>query len=308
MVTTVQSSNTVAFPTPKSAGNRKRTTAIRVEEHAELRLQLSNILQTTLELPQVLQLFFEEVQRSLSIDSLTYRNSKLTSNVELGISSRHNCHYKLVTNKDSLGEVTFSRGKRFSEEELQLLEMLIGCLICPIRNSLMYREAVESALRDPLTGSGNRMALEKTLEREVALAKRHDQALSVLVVDIDKFKTINDNHGHTAGDYVLKDVAHILTLCSRETDAAYRAYRFGGEEFVLILNNTEANGSAVVAERIRQYIENMTTTFEDSSLNVTVSIGVATLNDEDDMATLFSRADKALYQAKRNGRNQVVNA
>lgn len=306
MVTTVQSSNTIAFPTSKTHSGRERTDVIRVEQYAELRLQLSNILQTTLELPQVLQLFFNEMQRSLGIDSLTYRNSKRTSNVELGISARHNCHYNLVTNKDSLGEVKFSRSKRFSEKELQLLEMLVGCLICPIRNSLMYREAVQSALRDPLTGSGNRMALEKTLEREVALAKRHNQALSVLVVDIDKFKAINDNYGHTAGDYVLKDVAQILSQCCRETDAAYRAYRFGGEEFVLILNHTEAHGSTVVAERIRQYIENMTTTFEDNSLSVTVSVGAASLVDEDDMTTLFSRADKALYQAKHEGRNRVV--
>ena len=308
MATTLQSSNTVASPAPQTADGREHSGALPVGQYTELRLQLSNILQTTLELPLVLQLFFKHIQHNLSIDSLIYRNSKLSSNIEFGISARHNCHYKLVTNKDSLGEVTFSRSKRFSEKELQLLEIVISCLICPIRNSLIYREAVQSALRDPLTGSGNRIALENNLEREVALARRHDRALSILVVDIDKFKAINDNYGHTAGDYVLKDVAQILALCSRETDAAYRAYRFGGEEFVLILNNTAANGSTVVAERIRQYIENMTTTFEENSLNVTVSVGVATLEDDDEMATLFSRADKALYQAKREGRNRVVNA
>jgi diguanylate cyclase (GGDEF)-like protein len=308
MVTTVQSINTVAFPTRKSAKNINRGSSVRVEPHLELRLQLTNLLQTTLELPQLLQLFFEELEQNLSIDSLTYRNDKLTSNIELGNSARHNCHYKLITNQNALGEVTFSRCKRFSEKELQLLEMLIACLICPIRNALMYRDAIQSALRDPLTGSGNRMALENTLERDVALAKRHKHPLSVIVVDIDKFKLINDNFGHSAGDCVLKDVAQMLAKCSRDTDAAYHAYRFGGEEFVLILNNTEAQGSAIVAERVRRYIENMTTTYEDNSINVTVSVGVAALLEDDSMSSLFARADKALYEAKRKGRNQVVKA
>ncbi|WP_159931043.1 GGDEF domain-containing protein [Oceanicoccus sp. KOV_DT_Chl] len=172
----------------------------------------------------------------------------------------------------------------------------------------MYKEAVLSALRDPLTGSGNRLALENTLEREIALATRHKLPLSLLVVDIDKFKLINDDYGHAAGDYVLKDVASNLAQCSRETDSAYRAYRFGGEEFVLVLNNTSNQGAAIVAERIRQSIEKMTTTFEDNSIAVTVSVGLATLMDGDNMSSLFSRADKALYRAKGKGRNQVMNA
>ena len=83
--------------------------------------------------------------------------------------------------------------KRFSETELQLLEMLLGCLISPIRNALMYDEALQSALRDPLTGVGNRVALDNTLEREISLALRHQHPLSILVVDIDKFKAVNDS-------------------------------------------------------------------------------------------------------------------
>ena len=314
MVTTVQHSNTVAFPTQSNAqvGAQQRTATrpakAKSNNYAELRLELSNLLQTTLELPQVLQLFFDEAQRTLSITSLYYQNDKISEAIEFGQKTRHNCHYKLIAKQDSLGEIAFSRNKRFSETELQLLEMLISCLICPIRNTLMYREAVQSALRDPLTGSGNRMALENTLEREIALASRHNHPLSLLVVDIDKFKIINDNYGHAAGDYVLKDVASNLAQCSRETDSAYRAYRFGGEEFVLVLNNTNNEGAILVAERIRQSIENMTTTFEDNLISVSVSVGVASIIEGDNMSSLFSRADKALYRAKGMGRNRVVNA
>lgn len=306
MVTTVQHSNTVAFPAEKKPGSNRRPNSPR--QYSELRLQLSNALQTTLELSQILQLFFETAQQQLAIDGLIYRNDKLITNIELGNAARNNCHYQLVTNQDRLGELSFSRGKRFADKELYLLEVLISCLICPVRNALMYREAVQSALRDSLTGAGNRLALENTLDREIALAARHKLPLSVLAIDIDHFKKINDNFGHSAGDCVLKDVVRLMGQDCRGTDSAYRAYRYGGEEFVLILNNTQTEGSMIVAERIRQHIADMTTTFEDHAIKVTVSIGVASILEGDTIASLFARADKALYQAKNNGRNQVVDS
>ncbi len=305
MVTTVQPSNTVAFPTNKRGSSARKPPA-RTNSHAELRLQLSNILQTTLELPQVLQLFFNEVQTALAINSLSYHNDKLNEAIELGKNARHNCHYTLVTQQDALGEITFSRSKRFTEKELQLLEILISCLICPVRNALLYRDAVQSALLDPLTGSGNRLALDNTLEREVALAMRHHYPLSILIVDIDKFKTINDKFGHAAGDFVIKDVARTLMLCCRETDSAYRAYRYGGEEFVLVLNNTTLGGAAIVAERLRQAVEIMSTTVDDKQINATISIGIARLQKGESKSEFFARADKALYSAKEQGRNQVI--
>ncbi len=304
MVTTVQQANTVAFPSQQSAAARKRIA--KANHHAEARLQLSNLLQTSLELPQVLQIFFDEVQHSVALGSLSYRNDKMSFDVDLGSTAKHSCHYKLITSQDSLGELSFTRSKRFSEQELQLLELLISSLICPIRNALMYREAIQSALQDPLTGSGNRLALENTMEREISLALRHKTPLSVLVADIDKFKSINDTYGHTAGDHVLKGVAGQLAQCCRDTDATYRTYRFGGEEFVILLSNTSPEGALIVAERIRSCIESMTTSYDQKTIKVTVSIGASSLIPGDTMPKLFERADKALYRAKNNGRNQVV--
>lgn len=306
MVTTVQFSNTVAFPSPKNTSRTKR--APNADQQIALRLRLSNLLQTTLELPRVLQLFFDEVQLCLSISGLNYRHEKVNGSIDLGKNSNHSCHYKLITEKDGLGELSFTRGKRFSDKELQLLETLIGSLICPIRNALLYAEAIQTALKDPLTGAGNRLALETTLEREIGLAVRHKQPLSVLVVDIDKFKIVNDSFGHIAGDYVLKDVARQLAQCCRDTDATYRAYRFGGEEFVVLLNNTDNEGALIAAERVRSCIEQMTTTYEDRSIEVTVSVGISSLKPDDNMSSLFERADKALYAAKDKGRNQVVHS
>jgi diguanylate cyclase (GGDEF)-like protein len=299
MVTTVQNSNTIAFPKPAAA----KTRLINADQDAFMRLQLSSVLQTSLDLSQVLQLFFDEVQQTLPLGSMSYRNEKIGDDIELGNSARHSCHYKLVTRDDSLGELFFTRKKRFAEQELQLLEMLIGCLICPIRNALMYREAVECSLKDPLTGAGNRNALETTLKREVSIAARHNQPLSMLMVDLDHFKKINDTHGHSAGDCILKDVANQLQACCRGADASYR---YGGEEFVVILNQTNKKGAMITAERIRSQLEKMASSYNEQTIDITASIGVACLQADDTMTSIFDRADKALYKAKSSGRNQVV--
>jgi diguanylate cyclase (GGDEF)-like protein len=305
MVTTVQKSNTVAFPS-RTAINSSSERRVDLRQYAELRLQLSNSLQTTLDLSTLLDLFFDQISGTLAIDSLSYENEKLAQALDQGTLADNRCDYKLLTDQDNLGHINFSRRKRFAEHELELLEIMISSLICPLRNALMYREAVQAALRDPLTGTGNRMALENALEREVALAKRNKLPLTLVIVDIDKFKEINDQHGHAVGDIVLKNVAKQLGHSSRETDSAYRAYRFGGEEFVVVLNNTNLTGGIIVAERIRQSIEQLSTHHQNSDINATVSVGIAALSDDEVVADLFSRADRALYQAKAEGRNRVI--
>ncbi|MFT5690826.1 MAG: diguanylate cyclase (GGDEF)-like protein [Oceanicoccus sp.] len=306
MPTTVQQSNTFALrQIPK---DKSRALGIDKEEHTSLRLQLISCLQTTLELEQILKLFFEEVQNRIPLGSLEYSNSRIQKNISFGSSAKNSCEYKLDNQQEPLGTITFTRARRFSEAELELIETLLRCLICPIRNALMYRDAIKTSLVDPLTGAGNRLALENTLEREVGLALRHTQPLSVAVVDIDNFKVINDTYGHAAGDAVLANVAKQLSLCSRETDSAYRAFRYGGEEFVSVLNNTNTKGSLVVGERIRSSIESLKTLYNDQVLQVTVSVGVSSLLNDDNMSRLFQRADKALYKSKHMGRNRVVSA
>lgn len=286
--------------------NLARKAILLPAEHLELRLHLTSVLQTSLDLGKILQLFFDTLQNTLPVESLHYSNDMLNNAIEIGKSSRHQCSYTLLTQQENLGALTFSRGRRFKEQELELLETLINCLIHPVRNALLYREALQSALRDSLTGAGNRLALENSLEREIALSFRNQLPLSILVVDIDMFKSINDRFGHSGGDCVLKNVVKLLGQDSRGTDSTYRAYRFGGEEFVLILNNTDRAGATIVAERIRQHIEITHTSYQQQDIQVTVSVGISTLAKDDSISTLFGRADKALYQAKHNGRNQVV--
>ncbi|MAC99363.1 MAG: diguanylate cyclase [Pseudomonadales bacterium] len=162
----------------------------------------------------------------------------------------------------------------------------------------------ELALRDGLTGLLNRRYWESCLEREFARHQRYDNPVSLVIFDIDHFKRVNDTYGHQTGDEVIRETARITSQLVRETDFAGR---YGDEEFVVLLPGTTLDGAAQFAERLRSSIERQQLDYQGSPLTFTISLGVATLTD--DMAgylTLLERADKALYQSKEGGRNQVT--
>ncbi|MEW6647236.1 MAG: GGDEF domain-containing protein [Pseudomonadota bacterium] len=264
-------------------------------------LRLTTALQTTLDLEQLLRIFSEAVQEIVPHQGLTYRNDERRFVLAVGHTGRHHCSYRLNLLGSELGEVAMSRSKRFSEQDLAQIEYILCALVYPLRNALHYRDALAAAHRDPLTGVGNRAALEDHLRREVTLARRHHQPLSLLVIDIDWFKQVNDRHGHAMGDAVLRSIAHVTQEGLRGDDLLFR---YGGEEFVVLLRATPADGAAIVAERIRATIEAASCTCDGKDIKVTVSVGVATLREENG-DSLFDRADHALYQAKQQGRNRV---
>ncbi|MEJ2652592.1 MAG: GGDEF domain-containing protein [Gammaproteobacteria bacterium] len=142
----------------------------------------------------------------------------------------------------------------------------------------------------------------KFQDREIELARRHRTPLSLIVMDIDKFKSINDTYGHTTGDEIIKTFTKVVGRIIRKTDMLFR---YGGEEFVVIMSNTGRDGSMLLAERIRRGIEKMDVLLPQYHLPVTVSLGVASLKLREDGKSLFKRADQALYQAKASGRNCV---
>lgn len=158
----------------------------------------------------------------------------------------------------------------------------------------------EMALKDQLTGLYNRYYLLEAAEQRMANAARHGTPISILMLDIDYFKNINDQHGHLVGDSVLARMANeLLSACRKEDIVA----RYGGEEFAFLLGYCAIDVAEAKAEFIRQQVENLSFS---SGIKVTVSIGVTHLRAEDKtIEQLFDRADKALYQAKELGRNQV---
>jgi diguanylate cyclase (GGDEF)-like protein len=162
----------------------------------------------------------------------------------------------------------------------------------------------QQAIRDSLTGLFNRRYLEETLERELARAARKNYPLSLLMLDIDHFKKVNDTHGHAAGDVVLQSLGNHLLLYTRKLDIACR---FGGEEFVLVLAESDAASALKRAEEWRAAIEQMNVTHAAAAIRVTVSIGIAVFPQHAaNMKDLLCAADQALYTAKKTGRNCVV--
>jgi len=166
------------------------------------------------------------------------------------------------------------------------------------------RRSFELAMRDVLTGLANRRAILDLLRSSVARARRQGQWLSVLMVDIDHFKAVNDNHGHQAGDAVLRQVAQTLASRLRAQD---QIGRFGGEEFLVLLPDTQAEGARVLADALRQAVQQTSTPWGGRQIAVTISVGVCghPLSEADSPESLIAAADRAMYQAKRLGRNRV---
>ena len=161
-----------------------------------------------------------------------------------------------------------------------------------------YGRLQQMATTDGLTGVGNRLSLSQELERQEAERVRYRRPYTVLLVDLDHFKKVNDRWGHAAGDQALREVSSCILSNLRDSD---RAFRYGGEEFVAILTETRSEGAAVVAERIRETVAAARVRHEGQALKVTVSIGLAEAGVDD----VLERADRALYRAKRGGRNRV---
>lgn len=157
---------------------------------------------------------------------------------------------------------------------------------------------------DMLTNIYNRRHLDEHLRAVISAARRHDRSVGVLIVDIDHFKNVNDEHGHLAGDAVLREVAARLQQAMRTEDALGR---WGGEEFLAVLTDTPPEGVRVMAERLRQVVAAAPFTLDDGSqIRVTVSVGHT--NGREDAEVLVHRADDALYVAKAEGRNRVASA
>jgi diguanylate cyclase (GGDEF)-like protein len=195
--------------------------------------------------------------------------------------------------------------KPFHSDEL-LARVGVGRRIVELHRQLEAKNVLleELALTDPLTGLPNRRAIEDWATRQLSGAARYGFSFLVVLADMDRFKTINDTHGHDAGDTVLKKFSEILKNNSRRSDICGRV---GGEEFLFVLTHTTQENAMVVIERIRADLEATKFDFDGGSLAVTASFGLAGFEGTQapDFNRLVSQADAALYAAKRTGRNRI---
>ena len=196
-------------------------------------------------------------------------------------------------------------GDDFEPGDVDTLKTFAGQASVAVENVLLHRHAERLSLTDPLTGLWNYRFMQTSLRREAERSRRYQRPSALLAIDLDRFKTVNDTYGHPVGDQVLIELARRITGQIREVDLAFR---HGGEEFMVLLPETDAGGASVVAERLGKAVNARKFKVNDATggreLNVTVSIGVAVLGEHADTATgILAAADEALYAAKAAGRD-----
>jgi two-component system, cell cycle response regulator len=211
--------------------------------------------------------------------------------------------------EEPMGAMTIARaGRAFTANERRVFLYLVGQAAASVENVALHELVSEQAVTDELTGLPNSRAFREAIQKEAARAQRFKHDLSLLILDIDDFKRINDTHGHLQGDAVLRAIGAIVNDESRAID---EPARYGGEEFVIALPETSLEGALEVAERIRTRIagQPIARVDGDGELTVTASFGAATIGDSiRDPKQLIAAADAALYDAKRSGKNRVCAA
>lgn len=192
----------------------------------------------------------------------------------------------------------------FGQDDLRLLMTLSDFGAVSLENGELFQSTQELAIRDALTGLYTKGYFSERLKEEYKRSVRQNKVFSLLMLDIDNFKRYNDTFGHTAGDIVLKTLGSIIKQVAGESNAIIS--RFGGEEFCLILPDLDNESSGIFAEKLRQAIASAKIILRRQESSVTVSVGVSTLtSDVKEENELFSRADQAMYKAKKKGKNRV---
>ncbi len=209
------------------------------------------------------------------------------------------------TNGSFVNDVRVTHKPLQNADQLRIGDAIYKFLSGENVEAAYHEEIYQMTILDGLTGVHNKRYFLDFLERELASAQRHGHPLSLVMFDIDFFKRVNDNHGHLAGDHVLKHLAARIQARMRREDLLAR---YGGEEFVAVLNSTPLVGGVKFAEDVRRRIQATPFEFEGEALEVTVSLGVACVDGEQSVepTQLIARADKKLYAAKNAGRNRVM--
>lgn len=220
---------------------------------------------------------------------------------EISASFKDYKFFPLKAKKMVLGELAY---KGLSPADEEVFAILAHQFALALRRIRLYKELEGMAITDSLTRLHTRRYVTERFEEEFERALLKGTSMSFLMIDIDFFKKVNDQYGHLAGDQVLKEVAHVISQHTREIDITGR---YGGEEFCIVLPETDKSGAMVVAERIREAVNAATIKLMEEELRVSVSIGVANFpEDARKIDELMDKADWALYRAKKTGRNRVV--
>jgi two-component system cell cycle response regulator len=204
----------------------------------------------------------------------------------------------------TIGQLALAPREPEAQHDADFATVIARELAGPIRIATLIEESERLATTDPLTGLMNRRAATAVLEIEIARSSRYGHPLSLLVLDVDHFKAVNDKRGHLAGDAVLAALGQLLGSLRRKSDIVAR---WGGEEFLLALTSTDLDGGKVLADRLRLAVERMKIADANGSpIPITISVGIASHAPGQTLEGLIDCADRAMYAAKSAGRNRVV--
>ncbi|HEX2981372.1 MAG TPA: diguanylate cyclase [Anaerolineaceae bacterium] len=212
----------------------------------------------------------------------------------------------LVMGEHAFGALTIQGNKpgAFHESDLRLLVSFAATAAAVIQNAILHNELQQLAVTDALTNLLNRRGFYNLSEREVERYQRFNHPLTLLMFDIDDFKQVNDTYGHAVGDQVLAKVAEVCQISLRQIDIMGR---IGGDEFAVLLPETDLRTAVHIASRMRQHIADLKISSGVTSVSVTISMGIVSANrDSRNIAALLARADEKLYDAKRHGKNQII--
>lgn len=256
-------------------------------------------LQTSLDLAQQLQIFSMAAGKILPLSALEMHTAVGIFQAAGSYACNHEYRSMLVLNDQCLAELVYQSDHAFSPLiQRRLLELETQWLF-PLRNALVVTRLQQLALKDTLTGLGNRRFFDDAFSKTVLLAERKQQPCALILLDLDNFKPVNDSHGHHAGDEVLLAVADAMRSTLRISD---NLFRFGGDEFAVLLTAEDAYSAELVAHRLVKAISQHHIC---EKFGVSASAGLAQQQQHEDSKLLFARADQALYQAKQSGKNTV---
>ena len=266
--------------------------------HSQLNKFIIKLL-TTIDLPELTHLYFQQLQSSLPLCALKIQFEDDCIILGKQVTPPHSKTLQCMHSDSVIGVVDYSFSQPLSLRNWQILQQMHVNFCHPLKNALEHHKIKQFAMKDFLTSLGNRASYDEAINRLESQSKRHYQSFGLLMLDMDNFKQVNDVHGHQIGDKILIACAETIMHSLRESDFAFR---FGGDEFCCLLPEADDQTNQLIAERIRSAIE------ANSLLqkhHISCSIGCATYQQKDSQIGLFSRADEALYDAKQAGKNCI---
>lgn len=263
-------------------------------------LAFVSVLQTTLDLDVLINMFAVEAARYVDFSGLYFKSPKLNKTLRGSRKAKKERRYDLRIGDNFIGTLTYGINSPISLTNHKVLEQLHQCLLHPLNNAIAYYEAMQLAMQDSLTGLGNRRYFDEQLKRAMHNANRHHSLVGLVLGDLNKFKAINDNHGHAAGDFVLKEFSNILRQCVRDSDSLFR---FGGDEFAIIVENANESALAIIETRINQALADNALL---AKYQLGCSIGSTFMSRADSETSFFERADETLYRNKMHSAAQLT--